>query len=140
LAGRKSEGEKFAGAHTSYTLEALMGDRRALQSCTSHNLGDNFARAFDIQYLARDNELKYVFQTSWGLSTRIIGGIIMTHGDDKGLILPPRIAPTQVVIVPIYRKEEEGARVMEMAARLKNDLHDFRVEVDAREGMTPGVK
>jgi prolyl-tRNA synthetase len=139
-AGRKSEGEKFPGAHTTYSLEAMMGDRRALQSCTSHNLGDNFARAFNIQYLDRKNELQYVWQTSWGFSTRSVGGIIMVHGDDKGLILPPRIAPTQIVIVPIYRKEDEQARVMEAATKLKEALRDLRVELDAREGLTPGFK
>jgi prolyl-tRNA synthetase len=140
LAGSKSESEKFAGAHTTYTLEALMGDRRALQSCTSHNLGDNFARAFGIQYLDKNNDLQYVWQTSWGLSTRIIGGIIMTHGDDKGLVMPPRLAPTQVVIVPIYRKDEERARVLEVARQLKTDLDQWRVELDEREGLTPGFK
>ncbi len=140
VAGRKSESEKFAGAHTTYSLEAMMGDRRALQSCTSHNLGDNFARAFGIQYLDSSNELRYVWQTSWGLSTRMIGGIIMTHGDDKGLVLPPRVAPTQVIIVPIYRKEEERAKVLEAAERIKKDLGSFRVELDAREGLTPGFK
>jgi prolyl-tRNA synthetase len=140
IAGRKSEAEKFAGAHTTYSLEAMMGDGRALQACTSHNLGDNFARAFNIQYLDRKNELKYVWQTSWGFSTRSVGGIIMVHGDDKGLILPPRIAPTQVVIVPIYRKEDEQARVMDAASKLKQELGELRVEMDAREGLTPGFK
>lgn len=140
IAGRKSESEKFAGALTTYTLEPMMGDRKALQSCTSHNLGDNFARAFNIQYLDRGNELKYVWQTSWGLSTRMVGGIIMTHGDDKGLILPPRLAPIQVVIVPIYRQEEQQSNVMEVAAQLARELSPLRVELDAREGLTPGFK
>jgi prolyl-tRNA synthetase len=140
IAGSKSESEKFAGALTTYTLEPMMGDRRALQSCTSHNLGDNFARAFNIQYLDRDNALQYVWQTSWGLSTRMVGGIIMTHGDDKGLILPPRLAPTQIVIVPIYRQEEQRASVMEVAAKLVQELVPLRVEVDGREGLTPGFK
>lgn len=140
IAGRKSESEKFAGAHTSYTLEPMMGDRRALQSCTSHNLGDNFARAFNIQYLDRNNELQYVWQTSWGFSTRMVGGIIMTHGDDKGLILPPRLAPTQIVVVPIYRQEEQQATVMEAAAKVVKELSPLRVELDAREGLTPGFK
>lgn len=138
--GRKSEKEKFAGADITYTVEALMGDRRALQSCTSHNLGHNFAKSFDIRYLNRSNELEYVASTSWGLSARSIGGIIMVHGDDKGLVMPPRLAPTQIVIVPIFRKEGESAAVLEAAQRLKRDLDEYRVEVDAREGLTPGFK
>ncbi len=140
IAGRKTEREKFAGADITYTLEALMGDGRALQSCTSHNLGHNFAKSFDIRYLDRNNELQYVASTSWGFSTRAIGSILMTHGDDKGLLMPPRIAPTQMVIVPIFRKEDEQARVMELANRIKRDLDDYRVELDAREGLTPGFK
>jgi prolyl-tRNA synthetase len=140
IAGRKSEAEKFPGAHTTYTLEALMGDTRALQACTSHNLGTNFSRAFDIQYLDRNNRLQYVWQTSWGFSARSVGGIIMVHGDDKGLILPPRLAPTQAVIVPIYSKEEDRGRVLDAANRLKKDLDQFRVELDDREGLTPGFK
>lgn len=140
IAGRKSEKEKFAGADITYTVEALMGDRRALQSCTSHNLGSNFAKSFDIRYLDRNNELQYVSSTSWGLSTRAIGGILMTHGDDKGLLMPPRLAPTQIVIVPIFRKEAEQATVLESAKRLQHDLSDYRVELDAREGLTPGFK
>src|SRR5581483_8334851 len=137
IAGRKTEREKFAGADITYTLEALMGDGRALQSCTSHNLGHNFAKSFDIRYLDRNNELQYVASTSWGFSTRAIGSILMTHGDDKGLLMPPRIAPTQMVIVPIFRKEDEQVRVMEMANRIKKDLDDYRVELDASEGLTP---
>lgn len=140
IAGRKSEKEKFAGADITYTVEALMGDRRALQSCTSHNLGSNFAKSFDIRYLDRNNELQYVSSTSWGLSTRAIGGILMTHGDDKGLLMPPRLAPIQIVIVPIFRKEAEQATVLEAAKRIQHDLSDYRVELDAREGLTPGFK
>lgn len=140
IAGRKSEKEKFPGAHTTYTLEAMMGDTRALQACTSHNLGNNFAKSFDIRYLDRSNELQYVWQTSWGLSTRAVGGILMVHGDDKGLIMPPRIAPTQVVIVPIFKKDEEQARVLGAATELKKELGEYRVELDAREGLTPGAK
>lgn len=140
IAGKKSEAEKFAGAHTTYTLEAMMGDKRALQSCTSHNLGDNFARSFGIQYLDQNNALKYVWQTSWGLSTRFIGGIIMVHGDDKGLVLPPRLAPTQIVIVPIWKTEGERARVLAAATPLRDALASYRVELDAREEMTPGFK
>src|SRR4029453_6914336 len=103
ITGRKSESEKFAGALRTYSIEALMGDGRALQAGTSHNLGENFAKAFEIQFQGRDKALQYAWTTSWGMSTRLIGGVIMTHGDDSGLILPPRVAPYQVVIVPIQR-------------------------------------
>lgn len=140
IAGRKSEREKFAGADITYTVEALMGDRRALQSCTSHNLGHNFAKSFDIRYLDRSNELQYVASASWGLSTRAIGGIIMVHGDDKGLLMPPRIAPTQIVIVPIFGKRGDPAPVLDAAKKLKRDLSEYRVEVDARDSVTPGFK
>lgn len=141
IAGRKTEREKFAGADITYTLESMMGDGRALQSCTSHNLGQNFAKSFEIRYLDRNNELQYASSTSWGFSTRAIGAILMTHGDDKGLLMPPRIAPIQMVIVPIFRKEDEQARVMEGANRIFKDLRDdYRVELDAREGLTPGFK
>ena len=102
--GQKTEKEKFAGAHSTYTIEALMHDGKALQSGTSHNFGDGFAKAFDIQYTDKDNKLQYVHQTSWGMSTRIIGAIIMVHGDDSGLVLPPRIAPVQTMIVPIMQE------------------------------------
>jgi prolyl-tRNA synthetase len=140
IRGVKSESEKFAGAVRSYTIEAMMGDRRALQSGTSHNLGQNFARAFDIQYLAADNSLQLCWTTSWGLSTRFIGAIVMVHGDDTGLILPPRLAPYQIVIVPIYRKDEERAQVLAEADRLAAELSAFRVRVDRRDGVTPGFK
>jgi len=138
--GRKSESEKFAGAVRSYTIEGMMGDGKALQSGTSHNLGQNFAKAFDIQYLDENNTLQYCWTTSWGLSTRFIGAIIMTHGDDQGLVLPPRLAPVQVVIIPIFRKEEEKAQVMSVVERVKNELGDFRVKVDDRTEVTPGFK
>ncbi len=138
--GRKSESEKFAGAVRSYTIEAMMGDRRALQSGTSHNLGQNFARAFEIRYLDRNNELQYCWTTSWGLSTRFIGAIIMVHGDDQGLVLPPRLAPYQVVVVPIYREEAERSAVLEAVEGLRARLGDFRVHVDLREEVTPGFK
>jgi prolyl-tRNA synthetase len=138
--GLKSEREKFAGALRSYTIEAMMGDLRALQSGTSHNLGDNFARAFDIQYSDQNNELQYCWTTSWGLSTRFIGAIIMVHGDDQGLILPPRLAPYQIVIVPIFRDEDQKAAVFEAAERIKSQLSEFRVKLDLREGVTPGFK
>lgn len=138
--GRKSEHEKFAGALRSYSIEAMMGDTRALQAGTSHNLGDNFARAFEIRYLDKDNSLQYCWTTSWGLSTRFIGAIIMVHGDDQGLILPPRLAPYQVVIVPIHKNDAERAAVMQAIEALEARLHDFRVKVDRRDGLTPGFK
>jgi len=140
IPGRKSETEKFAGAVRSYTIEAMMGDTKALQSGTSHNLGQNFAKAFDIQYLDENNTQQYCWTTSWGLSTRFIGAIIMTHGDDQGLVLPPRLAPIQVVIVPIFRKDEEQEKVMTVVERVKNELNEFRVKVDDRTEVTPGFK
>ncbi|MER3420673.1 MAG: proline--tRNA ligase [Chloroflexota bacterium] len=140
IAGQKTESEKFAGAVRSYTIEAMMGDTRALQAGTSHNLGQNFARAFEIQYLDRTNTLQYCWTTSWGLSTRFIGAIIMVHGDDKGLILPPRLAPYQVVIVPIYKSEEERAQVLAEADRVAQELGGVRVSIDRREEVTPGYK
>jgi prolyl-tRNA synthetase len=138
--GRKTESEKFMGAVRSYTIEAMMGDRRALQSGTSHFLGQNFARAFDIQYLDANNLLQHVWTTSWGFSTRFIGAIIMTHGDDQGLVLPPRLAPIQIVIVPIYRNPDEKAQVMPIVDQVQAALYEYRVKVDDREGMTPGFK
>jgi prolyl-tRNA synthetase len=139
--GRKSETEKFAGAEASYSIEGMMGNKWALQAGTSHNFGQRFAKAFDIQYLDRDNELKYCWTTSWGLSTRIIGGIIMTHGDEQGLKLPPNLAPWQVVIVPIWRKEDQKTTVLEATERVRAELAGrFRVTVDDREEMTPGWK
>jgi prolyl-tRNA synthetase len=138
--GKKSESEKFMGAVSSYTIEAMMGDTRALQAGTSHYLGQNFARAFNIQYLDANNQLQYAWTTSWGLSTRFVGAIIMTHGDDQGLILPPRLAPIQVVIVPIYRNDEEKAVVLPVVDRVKAKLGEFRVHVDSREEVTPGFK
>jgi prolyl-tRNA synthetase len=138
--GLKSESEKFAGAERSYTIEAMMGDTRALQSGTSHFLGQNFAKAFDIQFLDWNNELQYAWTTSWGLSTRFVGAIIMTHGDDQGLILPPKLAPIQVVIVPIYKNDQERTQVMEVVERLRSDLSDYRLHVDDRTEITPGFK
>ncbi|HEY9076828.1 MAG TPA: proline--tRNA ligase [Anaerolineaceae bacterium] len=140
IQGRKSETEKFAGAVRSYAIEAMMGDTRALQSATSHNLGQNFAKAFDIRYLDPNNELQYAWTTSWGLSTRFVGAIIMTHGDDQGLILPPKLAPIQVVIIPIYKNDEEQSKVMETVERVKRELSAFRIHVDDRPGFTPGFK
>ena len=140
ITGRKSESEKFAGAVRTYSIEGMMKDTRALQSGTSHNLGQNFAKAFNIQYLDRNNELQYCWTTSWGLSTRFIGAIIMTHGDDQGLILPPRLAPIQFVIVPIFRTDEEKSSVMEAVEKVKAMLGGFRIKVDDRVGITPGFK
>ncbi len=138
--GIKSEKEKFAGAVQSTTIEAMMGDTRALQAGTSHFLGQNFAKAFDIQFLDWNNQLVHAWTTSWGLSTRFVGAIIMTHGDDQGLVLPPRLAPIQVVIVPIFKDESEKSKVMEVVARARQELKDFRIHVDERSELTPGFK
>jgi prolyl-tRNA synthetase len=140
IKGRKSESEKFAGALHSYSIEAMMGDTRALQAGTSHNLGDNFSRAFEIRYLDQNNNLQYCWTTSWGLSTRFVGAIIMVHGDDQGLILPPRLAPYQVVIVPIFKDDAQRSKVMEQIQAVQGQLGDFRVKLDDREGITPGFK
>ncbi len=140
IRGRKSNAEKFAGAENSYSIEAMMGDTRALQAGTSHDLGQNFARAFDIRYLDDQNQQQFCWTTSWGLSTRFIGAIIMVHGDDQGLILPPRLAPHQLLIVPIHKDEAERSRVMEAVARLRGQLGGFRLRLDDREGLTPGFK
>jgi prolyl-tRNA synthetase len=140
IPGRKSQTEKFAGAQRSYSIEAMMGDGKALQAGTSHNLGENFARAFNIQYLDAQNVLKFCSTTSWGLSTRFIGAIIMVHGDDTGLILPPKLAPYQLVVVPIYKNDDERSLVLGEVDRLAAELGDLRVTVDRREGLTPGFK
>jgi prolyl-tRNA synthetase len=141
IPGRKSESEKFAGADTSYSIEAMMGDRRALQSGTSHNLGQNFAKAFDIKYLDRNNELQYCWTTSWGLSTRMVGAIVMVHGDDQGLILPPRLAPVQVVAVPIWKSDEEKNTVLDAVEKVKAALAEsVRLKVDDRDEYSPGWK
>jgi len=142
IKGLKSAQEKFAGAEASYTIEAMMGNKWALQSGTSHFLGQNFAKVFDIKYLDEDNERKLCWTTSWGVSTRMVGGIVMAHGDDKGLRLPPRLAPIQVVVVPIWKTDEEKTLVMETI----NELHAMlvaagvRVHIDEREWVTPGFK
>jgi prolyl-tRNA synthetase len=142
IPGRKSEAEKFAGAEITYSLEAMMGDGKALQFCTSHNLGQNFAKAFEIRYLDKTGVLQHCWTTSWGLSTRVVGAIIMVHGDDQGLILPPRLAPFQLAIVPIFKTDEERASVLENAQRLRKELvaAGIRVKTDEREGMSPGFK
>ena len=137
IKGRKTDKEKFAGAVATYTVEALMHDGKALQGGTSHNFGDGFARAFDIKYLDKNNKLCYCNQTSWGVSTRIIGGIIMTHGDDNGLVLPPAVAPTQVIIIPV-QQHKEG--VLDAAEALRARLADkVRVKVDSSDN-SPGWK
>ena len=142
MPGLKSESERFAGADRTYSIEAMMGDGKALQSGTSHNLGQNFAKAFEIRYLDKNGVLQHCWTTSWGLSTRFIGAIIMVHGDDQGLILPPRLAPHQGVIVPIYKNDEEKAQVMQAARRIKDELvaANVRVILDEREGVNPGFK
>jgi len=139
--GRKTENEKFAGALRTYSIEALMSDGKALQAGTSHNLGTHFAKVFEITYLDRDGELKFVWQTSWGVSTRLIGAIIMVHGDDRGLVLPPKVAPTQVVLVPIAPKKVRE-EVLAKAAVIYNELRDagIRIEMDDREEYSPGWK
>ena len=136
IRGRKTDKEKFAGAIETYTIEAMMHDGKALQSGTSHNFGDGFAKAFGIEFTDKDNKLHNPFQTSWGVSTRIIGAIIMVHGDSEGLVLPPRIAPTQVVIIPIQQKKEG---VLEKAAEIKEKLKKFRVKLDDSD-KSPGFK
>ena len=134
--GKKTDKEKFAGAEATYTIEALMHDGKALQSGTSHNFGDGFAKAYEIQYTDKDNKLKHVFQTSWGMTTRLIGALIMVHGDNSGLVLPPKVAPTQVCIVPIMQKKEG---VLEKANEVKEMLSNFRVKVDDSD-KSPGWK
>jgi prolyl-tRNA synthetase len=141
LDGQKTESEKFAGAERTYSIEALMGDGRALQAGTSHNLGQNFARVFDIKFQGRDKSLQYVWGTSWGVTTRLIGAVVMVHGDEGGLILPPKIAPYQVVIVPIPRGNWRET-VLPRAQSIRDDLvaHGMRVFIDDRESQTPGWK
>ena len=139
--GQKTDSEKFAGAVRTYSIEALMGDGRALQAGTSHNLGQNFAKAFDVTFQARDKSLQYVWGTSWGVTTRLVGALIMTHGDDSGLILPPRVAPFQVVIVPIPRGNWQET-VLPRAREIQQELtsHGIRVRLDDRDVYTPGWK
>jgi prolyl-tRNA synthetase len=142
IPGRKSASERFAGADQTFSIEAMMGDGKALQSGTSHNLGQNFAKAFQIRYLDPAGVLQHCWTTSWGLSTRFIGAIIMVHGDDQGLILPPRLAPTQVVIVPIFKTDQEKAQVLGVARQIRDTLiaAGVRVRTDEREGFSPGFK
>jgi len=141
ITGKKSEKDKFVGAVYTNTLESLMPDGKALQMGTSHFLGQNFSKPFDVKYLNETNTETFAWQTSWGVSWRLIGGMIMTHGDDKGLILPPKIAPIQVVIIPIYTNDDKDS-VIQKAHQIKDDLTktDLRVHLDDREHLTPGFK
>jgi prolyl-tRNA synthetase len=137
IKGVKTRAEKFAGALRTYAIEAMMQNGLALQSGTSHDLGQNFGKAFDVKFQNKEGQLEYVWQTSWGFSTRVIGGVIMTHSDDKGLVLPPRLAPVKAVLVPIYRKDADKGAVLEAAHKLARDVG---AKVDDREGQTPGAK
>jgi len=148
ITGLKTDSERFAGALRTYSCEAMMQDNKALQAGTSHNLGQNFAKAFELSYQSESGEQEFAWNTSWGVSTRLVGGLVMTHGDDAGLRIPPLLAPTELVIVPIYRTDEERSAVLEAAARIERDLGEWerrkpnalRVHVDRREGMKPGAK
>jgi prolyl-tRNA synthetase len=142
LTGVKTATEKFAGALRTYAIEGLMQDNRALQAGTSHNLGQNFAKAFGVQFQTAEGGLDFVWNTSWGVSTRLIGGLIMTHGDDVGIVCPPRLAPTQVVIVPIWKSDTERSATLQVSEAVLQQLRDagFRTELDGREGMKPGAK
>src|SRR5580704_14937901 len=137
IKGLKTQSERFAGALRTYSIEAFMQNGFALQAGTSHDLGQNFGKAFDVQFQNSEGQLDYVWQTSWGVSTRLIGGLIMSHSDDKGLVLPPKLAPTKAVMVPIYRKDDEKAKVLEAAHRIAKDVG---AKVDDREGQSPGAK
>ena len=139
--GIKSANERFAGATTTYSIEAMMKDMKALQAGTSHELGQNFSKAFEIQYSDENNELQHPFQTSWGVSTRLIGMIIMAHGDDKGLQLPPNLAPTQSVLIPIIPNEDSKSVVLETVNNLHEELrNDYRIKIDDRDNISPGFK
>jgi len=142
VTGKKSEKDKFVGAVYTNTLESLMPDGKALQMGTSHFLGQNFSKPFDVKYLDENKSETFAWQTSWGVSWRLIGGMIMTHGDDKGLVLPPKVAPIQVVIIPIYYSKEDKENVLQKACQIKDSLsnNDIRVHLDDREQLTPGFK
>jgi len=142
ITGVKTDSEKFAGAVRTYAIEGLMQDNKSLQAGTSHHLGQNFAKAFGVQFQTAAGGLDHVWSTSWGVSTRLIGAMVMAHGDDVGIICPPRLAPTQVVVVPIYKSDTEREAVMQVADGVAKELRDagLRVEVDAREGLKPGAK
>ena len=139
--GIKSANERFAGAKTTYSIEAMMKDMKALQAGTSHELGQNFSKAFEIQYSDENNELQHPYQTSWGVSTRLIGMIIMAHGDDKGLQLPPKLAPTQSVIIPIIPNEDSKSDVLQTVNNLHKELNEnYRIKIDDRDNISPGYK
>ena len=140
IKGTKSDIEKFAGATTTYSIEAMMNDMKALQAGTSHELGQNFSKAFDITFSDENNELQHPYQTSWGVSTRLVGMIIMAHGDDKGLKLPPKLAPHQIVIVPIIPNDKDKDSVMTVVNQLNDTLSEFRVIIDDRSEVSPGFK
>ncbi len=142
IKGIKSEKEKFAGALRTYCIEALMQDNKSLQAGTSHNLGQNFSKAFDVKYQTKDGNWDHVWQTSWGVSTRLIGAVVMAHGDDNGLILPPRIAPVQGVVIPIWKNEQEMAKAFETIEKIKNTLKhlDIKIKYDTRTEANPGWK
>ena len=148
ITGLKTDSERFAGALRTYSCEAMMQDNKALQAGTSHNLGQNFAKAFELSFQTESGGQAFAWNTSWGVSTRLIGGLVMTHGDDTGLRIPPLLAPTELVIVPIYRTDEDRAKVLEAADRIARQLGEWerrspnalRVHVDTREGMKPGAK
>jgi prolyl-tRNA synthetase len=148
ITGLKTNAEKFAGALRTYACEALMQDNKALQAGTSHNLGQNFAKAFDLKFQAEHGGQEFAWNTSWGVSTRLVGGLVMTHGDDVGIRIPPLLAPTELVIVPIYKSDDERTRILEAADRVEQKLLDWerrdpgrlRVHIDDREGIKPGAK
>jgi prolyl-tRNA synthetase len=148
LTGLKTDSERFAGALRTYALEALMQDNKALQAGTSHNLGQNFAKAFELTFQDENGQTQHAWNTSWGVTTRLIGALVMVHGDDNGMRVPPRLAPTEVVIVPIWKSDEERGRLLDAAYRVRDDLKTWngrgddriRVHVDAREGIKPGAK
>src|SRR6201996_2176565 len=137
IKGQKTKSEKFAGAVRTFSIEAMMQNGFALQSGTSHDLGQNFGKAFDVQFQNREGQLEHVWQTSWGVSTRLIGGLIMSHSDDKGLVLPPKLAPKKTVLVPIFRQDDERAVVLEAAHKIAAEIG---AKVDDREGLNPGAK
>jgi prolyl-tRNA synthetase len=142
VTGVKTESEKFAGGVRSHACEALMQDNKALQAGTSHFLGQNFARQFDLKFQSEAGQEEYAWNTSWGVSTRLIGGMVLTHGDDVGIVVPPRLAPSQVVVIPIWRKEAEGVAVKEKAEQVAARLRELgvRVKLDTRDYLTPGAK
>jgi prolyl-tRNA synthetase len=148
ITGQKTNSERFAGALRTYSCEAMMQDNKALQAGTSHNLGQNFSKVFELKFQTEAGDEAFAWNTSWGVSTRLIGGLVMTHGDDKGLRVPPLLAPIEIVIVPIWRTDDDKARVLEAAKRLKASLgewerrepHRLRVHLDARDNMKPGAK